>query len=202
MATRSEEALVSHDSTHFNVIVCLSQKYRPKIPSEDKLRGSQLLYSFLIAVRLLQQRQPRASSCLLPSSCGHGELVPRRRSLPTGLLLSSRFVEERPGAQTQAPVCLCEQRSWEPVPKHGWCLGLRKSAQLCACLCAEQAGSHLAGASLCLPGKPGSQLPAHPSITSRGGSQLLGAMTSCLLCKLSSGFWFSSCQPGTAALLT
>lgn len=101
-----------------------------------------------------------------------------------------------------APVCLWEQQSCKLVPMHGWCLGLRKSAQLSACLCSEQAGSHSTGASLCLPGRTGSHLPAHSSATSKGGSWLLGAMKLYLLCMSSSCFWFSPCQAGTAALLT
>lgn len=194
--TRSEEVVVSHDSAHFNMIVCLSQKYRAKISSKDKLkaRGSQLLYTFLIAMWLLQQRQPRASSCLLLVPAGTESWFPGDTPFPQVSYSLHALWKKDQEPKPRAPVCLCEQQSWKPVPKSDWCLGLRKSAQLCACLCAEQAGSHLAGASLCLP--------AHPSTASKGGSQLLGAVRSCLLRKLNSGFWFSPCQAGTVALLT
>lgn len=107
IATGYKELLVSHDGARFNVIVCFSQKYRGKISSEHKLkaRGSQLLHTFLIAVRLLQQRQPRASSCLLLVPAGTESWFPGDTPYPqagpgAGLLLPSRFAEERPGAQT------------------------------------------------------------------------------------------------------
>lgn len=128
-------------------------------------------------------------------------VTPYPQAGPGAGLLPSRFVEDQE-SKPRAPVCLCKQQSCKPVPKHGWCLGLRKPAQLSACLCSEQAGNHPTGASLCLPGRTGSHLPLHSSATSKGGSWLLGAMRSCLLCMLNSGFWFSPCQAGTAALLT
>jgi len=103
---------------------------------------------------------PTKSQFVSPArSCGHGELVPRGHSLPTGSTRSwspapSRFVEERPGAQTQS--------SWKPVPKCGWRLGVRKSAELCACLRTEQAGSHLAGADQAGLGAASQLAPALP----------------------------------------
>lgn len=140
------------------------------------------------------------------SSCEHREMVPRSHSLPTGWARSWSAPFTLCGRKTRSPnhelLSVCEQQSCKPVPKHGRCLGLRKSAQLRACLCSEQAGSHSTGASHCLPGRTGSHLPAHSSATSKGGSWLLGVMRSCLLCMLSSSSWFSPCQAGTAALLT
>lgn len=111
-ATRSEEVLVSHDSAHSSVNVCLSQKYRAKTPSEDKLkaRGSQLLYTFLIAVWLVQ-RQPRASSCLLLVPAGTqswfpGDIPHPQAGPGAGLLLPSPLWKKDQEPKPRAPVCL------------------------------------------------------------------------------------------------
>lgn len=200
---RSEQVLVSKDSAHFNVTVL----------SLSKKQGKDILWR-----QAEGQRFPAAISlpncCVTPPatqvSCkflwawrdGSQESLPTPR-LGQELVCSLHALWKKDQeSKPWAPVCLCEQQSCKPVPKHGWCLGLRKSAELSACLCSEQAGSHLTGASLCLPGRTGSHLPAHSSATSKGGSWLLGAMRLRLLCMLSSGWWFNPCQAGTAVLLT
>lgn len=143
ITTRSKEVLVSHDNAHFSVIACLSQKYRAKISSEDKpkARGSQMLHTFLIAIRLLQQLQPRASSHLLLVPAGMEGWFPGDTPYPqagpgAGLLLLSRFVEERPGAQTQSS-CLSLWAAELEVSSQVWLVpgGEEISTALCLPVC-------------------------------------------------------------------
>lgn len=205
--TRSEEVLVPYNSAHFNVTVCLSQKYRAKIPSEDKLkaRGSQLLYMFLIAVRLVQQRQPRAGSCLLLVPAGTESWfpgdVPHPQAGPgAGLLLPSPLWKKDQEPKPRAPVCL-------PVAKleassQAWLVpgGREISPALCLPVC--RTSWEPPGWSQPLPAGQAWEPPSSlPSATRNGGSRLLGAVKSRLLRRLGSGSWIRPCQQGTAALL-
>lgn len=136
------------------------------------------------------------------SSCGHGELFPGAAPYPQvgpggGFLLPSHFAEDQE-PKLSAPVCLCEPRSWKPVPKRDQSLEGRKAAQLSVSLPAEEAGSHLFGASPYRRARPGSHLPARPSATSEVGADTLGprGLISCTDRVLASSLvhaWYAQC---------
>lgn len=180
--------------------VCLSQKYRAKISSDKQAQDQRFpTATHLSNCRTTPPATSAKSQLLSPASfCRHRELVPRRHSLPTG----------RARSWSPAPFTLCRRKSRSPNPELlSVSASSRAGSQFPSVAGAWGQGNQHSFVPACVQNKlgatsPGSRLPAHPSATSKGGSQLPGATRSCLLHKLSSGFWFSPCQPGTVALLT
>lgn len=117
----------------------IGQRYLPT--NKLKTRGSQLLHTFLIAVQLLQQRQQRDSSCLLLASAGTESWFPGDTPYPqagpgASLLLPSRFVEERAGAQTLSS-CLSLWAAELGASSQAWLVpGVKEiSTALCLLVC-------------------------------------------------------------------
>lgn len=165
---RPEEVLVfqtglSYDEAHFRaraVVVSAKNKWQAHLA---KTSSQPEVPSCCIPPSRLHKppAMPARSQFLSPAiTCGHGELFPGDAPYPQvgpggGFLLPSHFAEAQE-PNLSAPVCLCEPQSWKPVPKCDQSLGGRKAAQLSVSLPAEEAGSHLLGASLYLRARPGS----------------------------------------------